>query len=59
MYQRLMHHNLLAFTRPGGGETSGGSLRSSIHKVMGDHASRGFTSAGASPSTWSFPVFFP
>ena len=30
-----------------------------IHKVMGDHASRDSTSAGASPSTWSFPVFFP
>ena len=29
-----------------------------IHKVMGDHASRGSTSAGASSSTWSFPVFF-
>jgi len=24
-----MHHDLLAFTRPDGGETSGGSLRSS------------------------------
>ena len=23
---------------------------------MGDHASRGYTPAGASPSTWSFPV---
>ena len=30
-----------------------------IHKVMGDHASRDSTSAGASPSTGSFPVFFP
>ena len=29
-----------------------------IHKVMGDHASRDSTSAGASPSTGSFPVFF-
>ena len=29
-----------------------------IHKVMGDHASRDSTSAGASPSTGSFPMFF-
>ena len=29
MKQRLMHHNPLAFTRPGGGGASGGSLRSS------------------------------
>ncbi len=29
-----------------------------IHKVMGDHASRDSTSAGASSATWSFPVVF-
>ena len=41
--------------RPGGGGTSGGSLRSSRQaaachpfKVMGDHASRAATPAGAS-----------
>ena len=32
---------------------------SGLHKVMGDHASRGSTSAGASPATWSFPMVFP
>ena len=35
-----------------------GDFFSALHKVMGDHASRGSTSAGASSSTWSFPVFF-
>ena len=59
---------MLAFySRPGGGGASGGfaSLIPSgcrlppIHKVMGDHASRDSTSAGASPSTGSFPMFFP
>ena len=29
-----------------------------IHKVMGDHASRGSTSAGASPATWPRPDWF-
>ena len=32
---------------------------SGLHKVMGDHASRDSTSAGASPSTGSYPVFYP
>ena len=30
-----------------------------IHKVMGDHASRGTTAAGASAVTWFFRMSFP
>ena len=30
-----------------------------IHKVMGDHASRGSTAAGASAVTWFFRMLFP
>ena len=33
MKQRLMYHDPLAFTRPGGGGASGGSLRSSRQAV--------------------------
>ena len=33
MKQRLMRHGPSAFTRPGGGEASGGSLRSSRQAV--------------------------
>ena len=31
---------------------------SGLHKVMGDHASRDSTSAGASPATWPRPNWF-
>ncbi|MCI7548142.1 MAG: hypothetical protein MSA48_06280, partial [Bacteroides sp.] len=32
---------------------------SALHKVMGDHASRGSTPARASAATWIFPMSIP